>query len=188
MYTFKELAVAHADSAECLLDENFRFLTEHPAVVPVFVNLLFQSIEISIKYACVESGVYKLEDARKVKNGHWIDELAKLAFEKLGFDSFDPIIDALTQENKGQNSKKIIREMICGNDFAETRKAYASRRLSYGEVFGGDYAIIQGNLDIWVAAVKETAENLDTAVEIFSQWKASVSTSKHYGIFYKIFK
>ncbi|MFH1350261.1 MAG: hypothetical protein ABII26_04910, partial [Pseudomonadota bacterium] len=83
--------------------------------------------------------------------------------------------------NTHTNSAQIIRQMICGDDLGKTRESYASRRLGYGEVSEGDFAIIRPVLD-WIEAVKETVSNLPTIIDILSQWKASASASKHFAI------
>ena len=88
---------------------------------------------------------------------------------------------AITCANKRQNSKTIIKEMIVGDDFKNTREIYASRSLGYADVAEGDFAIIQPVYD-WIGAVKETATNLQTTINILSQWKKSTSNSKHFAI------
>jgi len=183
MFTGREAAIAYAISAERMFGDNAGFLDANPAVVPIFVSLLFQSLEISIKQAGVESGLLTMQDARarQQRSGHGIKELAALAVEKLGGDPFDPIITAMTFANTHTNSAEIIRQMICGDDLDKTRESYASRRLGYGEVSEGDFAIIRPVSD-WIEAVKETASNLPTIINVLSQWKASASKSKHFAI------
>ena len=183
MFTGREAAIAYVISAKRMFGDNAGFLNANPAVVPIFVSLLFQSLEISIKQAGVESGLFTMQEARarQLRSGHGIKELAALAVEKLGGDPFDPIITAMTFANTHTNSAEIIRQMICGDDLDKTRESYASRRLGYGEVSEGDFAIIRPVSD-WIEAVKETASNLPTIINVLSQWKASASKSKHFAI------
>jgi hypothetical protein len=183
MFTGREVAIAYAISAERMFGDNAGFLDANPAVVPIFVSLLFQSLEISIKQAGVKSGLFTMQEvrARQQRSGHGIKELAALAVEKLGGDPFDPIVTAMTFANTHTNSAEVIRQMICGDDLEKTRESYASRRLGYGEVSEGDFAIIRPVSD-WIEAVKETASNLPTIIDILSQWKASASKSKHFAI------
>ena len=183
MFTGHEAAIAYAISAERMFGDNAGFLEANPAVIPIFVSLLFQSFEISIKQAGVESGLFTTQEARarQQRSGHGIKELAALAVEKLGGKPFDPIVMAMTFANKRTNSAQIVREMICGDKLEKTRESYASRRLGYGEVSKGDFAIIKPVPD-WIESVKETASNLQTTVDILSQWKKSASRSKHFAI------
>ena len=141
MFTGREAAIAYAISAERMFGDNAGFIETNPAVVPIFVSLLFQSLEISIKQAGVESGLFTMQEARarQQRSGHGIKELAALAVEKLGGDPFDPIVTAMIFANTHANSAEIIRQMICGDDLEKTRESYASRRLGYGEVSEGDF-------------------------------------------------
>lgn len=183
MFSLDEAAVAYALAAEHMFSGDDVFLDTNPAVVPIFVSLLFQSLEISIKHAGVESGLFTMQAARNRQNrsGHGIRELASLAVEKLGGNPFDPIVMAMTFSNSGDRSSQFIREMICGSKMENTRDAYASRRLGYGEVYEGDFALINPIAE-WVAAVKQTALNLPTTIDILSQWRSSASKSKHFAI------
>ena len=183
MFTGREAAVAYAISAERMFGGNADFLEANTAVVPIFVSLLCQSLEISIKRAGIESGLFTEQEVKARPLGHHIKELASLAVEKLGGEPFDPIVMAITSANKHMNSAQIVREMICGDKFEKTRDVYASRDLGYEEVFEGDFAIIYPIAD-WIASVKETAVNLPTSIDILSQWKASASTSKHFAIWF----
>ena len=186
MFTLREAAIAYAFSAEKICDGSTEFLNENPCVVPIFVNVLFQSLEISIKVAGIESKLFTLREARNRQNrsGHGISELATLAVEKLGGDPFEPIIMAMTFANTHSDSNRVIREMICGEGFQRTRESYATRNLGYGEVAEGDFATIEP-ISGWIASVKETAQNLPQTIEILSQWKQSPSSSKHFAIWLK---
>lgn len=183
MFTLAEAAVAYAISAERICGDNADFLNSNPPVVPIFVSHLFQSLEISIKHAGIESGLFTMKEARARQqcSGHGIEQLATLAVEKLGGEPFNPIIMAMTFANTHANSAEIVRQMICGHRLAKTRESYASRRLGYGQVSDGDFAIIKP-VSAWIKSVKETAVNLSTNINILSQWKASASTSKHFAI------
>jgi hypothetical protein len=180
--------MAYALSAERIFGQDDGFLDANPACVPIFVSLLFQSLEISIKQAGLESGLFLMQEARsrQQRSGHGIKELAALAVEKLGGDPFDPIVMAMTfasrpKTSREPNSAEIIRCMICGAELEKTRELYASRSLGYAQVAKGDFAIIQP-VKHWIAAVKETAANLLITIDILSQWKTSPSSSKHFAI------
>lgn len=183
MFSGQEAAMAYALSADRILGQTSGFLDANPACVPIFVSLLFQSLEISIKQAGLKSALFSIQEARsrQQRSGHGIKELAVLAVEKLGGEPFDPIVMAITFRNNRPNSAEIIRKMICGVELDKTRESYASRCLGYAQVTEGDFAIIEP-LDQWVSAVKETAANLQTTIDILSQWKASPSSSKHFAI------
>jgi hypothetical protein len=183
MFTREEAASAYALAAEKIFGGDDTFLNNKPAVVPVFVSMLFQSLEISIKHAGIESGLFTMQEARNRQNrlGHGIKELAALAVEKLGGDPFDPIIMAMTFSNSGDRSSQFIHNMICESEMEKTRDAYASRRLGYGEVYEGDFALITPIAE-WVSAVKQTAVNLPKTIDILSQWRSSASRSKHFAI------
>jgi len=183
MFALDEAAVAYALAAENVVGNDASFVNANPAVVPVFVSMLFQSLEISIKHAGIESGLFTMQEARSKQNrsGHGVKELAALAVEKLGGVPYNPIIMAMTFSNTGDRSAQFIREMICGKALEKTRATYASRRLGYGEVYEGDFATIEP-LGEWIASVKQTALNLSKTAEILSQWRRSASKSKHFAI------
>lgn len=186
MITGREAAIAYAISAERICGNTADFLNANPAIVPIFVSLLFQSLEISIKQAGVESSLFTMQEARSCpqRSGHGIKELATLAVNKLGGDPFEPVIMAMTFANTQTNSEQIIREMICGDRLHKTRESYTLRQLGYAEVAEGDFAIIEPVSD-WVKSVKETAFNLSKTIDVLSQWKASASKSKHFAIWLK---
>jgi hypothetical protein len=183
MFGLDEAAVAYALVAENMIGNDASLINANPAVVPVFVSLLFQSLEISIKHAGVESGLFTIQEARNRQNrsGHGIKELAALAVENLGGNLYNPIIMAMTFSNAGDRSAQFIHKMICGKKLEKTRNAYASRRLGYGEVYEGDFAIIEP-IGEWIASVKQTALNLSKTVDILSLWHKSASQSKHFAI------
>lgn len=183
VYTGQEAAIAYALSSERIAGSDANFLNENQAVIPIFVSLLFQSLEISIKYAGIESGLFTEKEARSraVRSGHGIKELAVLTCEKLGGKPFRPIRMAMTHFNKVEHSEEIINHMISGANFEKTRECYASRCLGYGQVADGDFAVVAG-IRPWIASVKETATNLPRIIDIFRQWKASPSKSPHFAI------
>lgn len=175
--------MAYAISAERIFANDYNFLNTNPPVVPIFVSQLFQSLEISIKHAGIEAGLFTASEARHsaMRSGHGIKELARLAVEKLGGEPFGPILMAMTRFNAHENSAEIIRQMICGKEFEKTRECYASRCLGYAQVEDGHFALVS-DISMWIAAVKETAGNLAKTVDIISEWKASPSESKHFAI------
>lgn len=194
MFSLKEAAIAYATAAERILGDDAEFLKSNPAVVPIFVSMLFQSLEISIKHAGIESELFTMQEARNRQNrsGHGIKELAILAIEKLGGDldslgpgaAFDPIVSAMTFFNSRDGSSQYIHEMICGDALEKSREVYASRRLGYGQICEGDF-VTMGPIVEWVFAVKETAMNLPKTIDILSQWRKSPSGSKHFAIRYR---
>ena len=184
IFTGQEAAMAYALSAERVFGNDYEYLNTNPHIVPIFVSLLFQSLEISIKHVGITSGLFTETEARDRQTrraGHGIKELATLAVEKLGGVPFEPILMALTYYSKGSNSKEIIRQMISGSAFVKTRECYATRCLGYGQVANGDFALI-GDVSSWIGAVKETAITLPKTIDIITQWKASPSKSKNFSI------
>ena len=186
IFSGQEAAMAYVLSAERIFGNDFDFLNGNQAVVPIFVSQLFQSLEISIKHAGIESGLFTEIEARSraMRSGHGIKELATLACEKLGGRPFGPIMMAMTHFNTVQNSDEIIRLMISGTEFEKTRECYASRCLGYGQVADGDFTLIT-DIPTWIASVKETANNLTKTIDILRQWKASPSKSQHFAIWLK---
>ncbi len=180
IFTRQEATLAYALSAERLFGDD-EFLNQNPAVIPIFVSHLFQSLEISIKHAGIGSKLFNDKKTRSFSKGHGIKELAMLAVEKLGGKPFGPIIMAMTYFNRIQNSGEIIRLMISGKEFERTRECYALRCLGYAEVSNGDFALVD-DIPTWIAVVKETAENLPKTINILKQWKASKSQSQHFAI------
>ena len=183
MFSLEEAAVAYAVAAEHMLGEDASFLESNTAVVPVFVSMLFQSLEISIKCAGIEAGLFSAKEARSRQNrsGHGIRELSALAVERLRGAPFEPIVTAMTFAARAERAAQFVREMICGESLEKTREAYASRRLGYGEVHEGDFALIHP-IGEWVEAVKQTAVALPKTIDILSQWRSSTSASRHFAI------
>lgn len=183
MFNLEEAAIGYALAAEHMFRDDAAFLNANPAVVPVFVSMLFQSLEIAIKHAGIESGLFTIEEARSRQNrsGHGVKELATLAVEKLGGDPFDPIVMAMTFRNANDRSGTFLQKMIAAPEMERTRESYASRRLGYGQVAEGDFSLLHP-IDEWIESVKQTAVGLPTTIQIFKQWKASPSKSKHFAI------
>ncbi len=176
MFTRQDAALAYALSAERLLGADPSFLAANHAVIPIFVTQLFQSLEISIKHVGVASNLITEGEARarQVRSGHGIHELATLVNERLQATSFDPLVQALTFRRSDPGHAQIIQKMTNGAEFERTRESYATRKLGYGEVRDGDFAVVDG-LAPWVAAVKQTAVDLPAIVTIVSQWASQPS-------------
>ncbi len=183
MFTMQEAATAYAEAAERLFGDNGGYLDTHSAVVPIFVSHLFQSLEISIKVAGIESGLFTMKEARRAGKGHGIDELAVLATDILGGKISDLATAMTCCCNSDTRASTIIQEMIEGLRFAPTRKSYLSRGLGYGEMSEGEIQLLNP-IDEWVAAVKETASQLSQTVSVLRQWKDSPSASEHFAIWF----
>ena len=185
IFTLEESALAYAKSARRLLGIDVNFLNSNQEVLPIFVSMLFQSLEISIKHVGVESKLFTLREVRtrKHRSGHGIKEIAQLAEKKLGGESFSPIVTAITFENRNQLSKEIIKHMIFEDDMEKTRNVYATRSLGYGQIQNGDFAIINPIKD-WVESVEQTTCNLSKAIDLITQWKELGSNSKTFAIWY----
>lgn len=186
MFSLEEAAIGYALAAEQMFGGDASFLNANPAVVPIFVSMMFQSLEISIKHAGIESGLFTIQEARSRENrsGHGVKELAALAVEKLGGDQFDPIVMAMTFKNANRRSGTFLQQMIAAPELQKTRESYASRRLGYGQVAEGDFALIHP-IPEWIESVKQTAVGLPTTIQILTQWKASPSKSKHFAIWFR---
>lgn len=183
IFTSQEAAVAYSMSAERIFNAEYDFLNNNPAIIPILVSLLFQSLEISIKHACIEAELFSETEARsrKMRNGHGIKELAKFAVKRLGGTTYSPIVTAMTHFNENKKSGKIISTMICGEEFEETRNCYASRNLGYGQVVDGGFALTN-DISAWIDSVKQTATNLPKTINVLKQWKSSNSNSKCFAI------
>jgi hypothetical protein len=181
IFNLGEAAMAYALCAERICGNDPDFLNANPSVIPIFVSQLFQSLEISIKHAGIESKLFTLDEARsdKTGKGHGVKELAELAVKRLGGDKgdFSPIVNAMTFSITINNAVDIIKKMICGKEFEKTRKCYSTRSLGYAAVSDGDFAIINP-IQNWVETVKQTAANLKSTIDVLSQWKVFPSKSK----------
>ena len=182
-----EAALAYALCAERLFGRDATFLDQHAALVPIFVSHLFQSLEISIKHAGIESKLFTEDEARgnrrKRLNGHEIEELAKLATERLGGDSFEPLLMAMTSAGEA-TTKSVLREMISGPRFGPTRACYRRRDLGYAEVSSGSFQILYP-IPEWIRSVKQVALDLDKTVQVLSQWTTCAPKSSHFGLLYQ---
>ena len=136
IFNGQEAALAYALTAERIFGNDLEFLNRNKAVIPILVNHLFQSLEISIKYAGIESGLFTENEARTraMRSGHGIKELAALAVEKLGGNPFGPIKMAMTHFNAIQNSGEIISLMIAGSEFKTQGNAMHPVTLDMGKL------------------------------------------------------
>lgn len=186
MFTQSESALAYAKSAERILGEDASYLNDNREVVPIFVSMMFQSLEISLKHIGLETNLFtesESRDRKLTRNGHGINELATLASSRLGSDTEFPIILAMTFSAKQENAGEIIGKMVYGKEFEATRNSYASRALGYSEVDVGDFQIVRG-VKSWVVSVREVAANLPKAIEIIDQWSSSTSRLKSFALWY----
>ncbi|MBJ2138307.1 hypothetical protein JEU11_17735 [Paraglaciecola chathamensis] len=162
MYSLVEAASAHAKAAQKLLEPDGLFLNSEKAIIPVFVNLLLQSVEISLKAFAIETQLLTPSELRskKLKNGHGIKEIAKAVNEKL---SPNEVLSLLLPMRGFAQSNDIVREMIFGEKFEPTRLSYISRKITYSEFVQGELQIIKG-ANNWVCAVLSLCQNIDRAV------------------------
>lgn len=188
MFNLQEAATAYAKAAERVLGDDADYLNRNEELVPVFVALLFQSIEISLKHLGIEAGLFTEQEARDkrlTKNGHGVREIAGLVNAKLGANKDYPVVNALMAGLTGGWDAEIVRKMLFGPEFEATRKSYQSRNLGYAKLNQGDFALAEG-LKPWATVVRNVAENLPTAVQVVEQWKSSPSNSAHFAIWYHI--
>lgn len=190
MFNFQEAAIAYAKGAERILGEDATFLNDNQEVVPVFVSLLFQSLEISLKYLGLETKLFSEQEARDrklTKNGHGIREIADLVNKRLGADRDYPVVMALTAGLDNSQAGDFVQKMIFAKELDSTRQLYQSRNLGYSQLKSGELKLLKvnGELRPWVVAIREVAENLPTAIRIVTEWKNSSSNSKHFAIWYK---
>lgn len=162
MYSLVEAANAHAKAAQRLVEPDGSFLNSEFAVVPVFVNLLLQSIEISLKAFATETQLLRPSELRskKLRNGHGIKEIAVAINEKLAPND---VLSLLLPKKGFAHSNDIVREMIFGEKFEPTRLSYISRKLTYSEFVHGELQLISGAKN-WVFAVRSVCQNIDRAV------------------------
>jgi hypothetical protein len=187
MFTLQEAALAYAKGAERILGENGTYINNNRELVPVFVSLLFQSLEISLKHLGLEANLFTEQEARDRKltrNGHGIKEIADLVNTRLGADKDYPIVMALTAGLNNSQAGEFLQKMIFAKEFDASRQAYQSRNLGYSQLKPGELKLLNG-LKPWAVAIKEVAENLPTAIQIVSEWKNSSSNSKHFAIWYR---
>lgn len=186
VFSMQEAAQAYSMSASRILGSDSGFLEQNQIVIPVFVSMLFQSVEVSLKSIGIESGLVTREEAKDRKttrSGHGIKEIAQLMSEKLGDQREIAVVMALTAGCNKENVATYLREMIYGERFQKTRLAYSSRSLGYGEVANGDFALCYP-LDEWVSSVQSVADNLPRAAEIVRQWHSSESVPPIFAVWY----
>ncbi|SET96280.1 hypothetical protein SAMN04487962_1771 [Marinobacter segnicrescens] len=187
MFDFQEAAKGYAKAAERVLGEDAEFLNKNQEVIPVFVALLFQSMEISLKHLGVQAGLFSIQETKDKKlkrNGHGVGEIASLINERLGASKDFPVVNALTARMSGGEHSEIVREMLFGSKFEATRQSYQRRNLGYLQLEQGDLALVRG-LKPWVSAVRDVAENLPVAVDVVKQWKSSSGSSRSFAIWFR---
>jgi len=160
MYTLIESANAHANSAKKLLEPNGQFLNSEKAAVPIFVNLLIQSLEISLKVFAIEAKIFTSDELRKrrFKNGHGIKEIADAINEKIAPSC---VVDVVLPTKGFAISNAVIREMLFGKRFEPTRNSYCWRKLTYVELGKGELQIVDG-AGQWVDSVQSFAQEIDS--------------------------
>ena len=164
MYSLKETSLGHAKAAERLIFDGVDFINTSHEVVPVFVNLLFQSVEMTLKSIATESGLVTIKGLRnknKFGNGHDLMRVARFIDSKLGDQS---IVDLLLPRQSFADSNIILNEMIFGDMFAPSRSSYQRRNITYSQFGEGELQIVEG-VNGWVKAVKQAAENIDNGVQ-----------------------
>ena len=187
MFNLQETAKAYAKSAQRILGEDANFLNNNQEVIPIFVSLLFQSLEISLKHLGIESQLFTLQESRDRKltaNGHGIEEIAKLVNDRLGATKDYPVIMALTASIENNQISEILRKMIFSPEFEPTRKSYQSRNLGYAQLKLGDLQLLDG-LKPWANSIADVAENLPKAIEVVSEWKKTDIKSNTFVVWYK---
>ena len=162
MYTLIESAIAHAKAAEKLVEPDGKFLNEQKSTIPVFVNLLLQSIELTLKAFAVEAGLFQPSELRKkkFKNGHGVNELALAINERI---SPNDVVNLLLPTASDTISNTIVKKMIYSVEFEPTRESYAKRKITYNEFAQGELQVINGSRD-WYKAVLEASLNISSAV------------------------
>lgn len=187
MFNLQEAASAYAKGAERILGEDGKYINDNQEVIPVFVSLLFQSVEISLKHLGIEAALFSEQEARDkklTKNGHGIREIADLVNTRLGADRDYPVVMALTAGLSDSQTYDIIHKMIFAPEFDATRQSYQSRNLGYAQLKQGELTLLNG-LKPWLMAVRSVADNLPTSIRVVTEWKNSSSNSKHFAIWYK---
>ena len=157
MFSLQDAAMAYAKGAKRILGEDSTFLNNNQEVIPVFVSLLFQSIEISLKHLGIESKLFISQESRDkklTKNGHGVKEIADLVNDRLGADKSYPVVMALTAGLINTQTAEIIQKMIFAKEFDSTRRSYQNRNLGYAQLTSGDLQLLNG-LKPWVTAVEE---------------------------------
>lgn len=184
MFTLQDAALAYAKCAERIIGADGTYINNNQELVPVFVSLLFQSLEISLKHLGIEAKLFTVKEARDknlTKNGHGIKEIADLVNARLGADKDYPVVIALSTGLQNSLTSEFLHKMIFAKELESCRQAYQSRNLGYSQLKPGELKFLNG-LKPWVISIKEVAENLPTAIRIVSEWKNSSSNSNHFAI------
>jgi len=187
MFTLQETALAYAKGAKKILGDDATFLNENQEVVPVFVSLLFQSLEVTLKHLGIESGLFTPAESRNrklTKNGHGVEEIAKLVNDRLGANSDYPVVMALTAGLNDSQTGGIVQKMLFSSEFKPTRDSYQRRNLGYAQITPGELQLLDG-LGLWVVAIEDVANNLSVAVDVVSQWKKSDTSSSTFAVWCK---
>jgi len=187
MFSLQDTAKAYAKGAKEILGDDVSFLNDNPEVIPVFVSLLFQSLEVSLKHLGIESELFTAKESRDrklTKNGHGVEEIAGLVNNRLGANKDYPVIMALTFGLENTQAANILQKMIFSPEFEPTRKSYQNRNLGYAQLSEGDLQLLD-RLKPWVDAIEQVAENLPRAIGIVSEWNKSDSDSVNFAIMYK---
>ena len=169
----KDAASAYARGAQIIIGESPEHLNQYRALVPVVVSNLYQSIEISIKYAGVESGVLQESEIRGFRsnplpqhlqhNGHDIDLLLGAIDHRLEMDGSGAGVCAIQICAGDLVGRELIRTMLTDSRLKSTRDAYCSRRLGYVEIESKEVSFPTA-LPAWSAATICVAESIDGAV------------------------
>lgn len=165
MFTLMEAAIAHAKAAEKLLEPEAEFLNKNEEVIPVFVNLLFQSLELTLKSFATEANLateQELRDRKSTRNGHGVKELASLINTKLS--SGGNVVDLLLPKQGYAKSNSILNAMVFGVEFEPSREMYLKRNITYAQ-FGVGQLQVLGGAKEWVISIMRAAENTFSAVQ-----------------------
>lgn len=176
MFTMQEAALAYAIGAERVLGDDATYMENNQELVPIFVSLLFQSLEISLKHLGLKTGLFTEQEARdkKRKNGHGVKEIADLLNERMSANNDRPVLMALIANLRNKLAEAFLQKMLFEEEFESTREAYASRDLGYCQLKPDELALPDG-LRPWVVVIKQTAQNLPNAIQIVSEWRNSNS-------------
>jgi hypothetical protein len=184
MYSLQDAAKAYAKGAKRSLGEDANFLNANLEIVPIFVSLLFQSLEISLKHLGIESGLFTRDEAIK-QMGHDVKKIAVTVNQRLGVNKDYPVIKLLTYGAPPTNKfDKRIQLMLFSSGFEPTRKSYQKRTLGYLELKQGDLQLLTKGVKPWVDAIEYVSENLPSAISVVSQWEKSKSSSTNFEKWY----
>jgi hypothetical protein len=186
MFSLADTSLAYAKVAEKILGDKSAFLDENPEVLPILVEILFRSLEASLKHVGIESCLFSKEEARSRKltdNGHGISKIARLINSRLGSTNDYPVITALLAGTNDQRYFQIIQILLFGPGFEPTRRAYSKRSLGYLQLEKGDLQLIS-DLEIWVKAVRAVSDNLTISIDVITQWSNSTSNSDVFALWY----